>query len=216
MKRLILLWALCLPAYADYFSDPVKVQVFDSYAGIVYGYTADVRATGNAVNGRRFAVGQQINVRCTAIAGVCWAFGGAFEVYPHPNGSALSPLIGLESAPISLNPYNPSPKVGINLVLKNRKDSGTTIEQGDDLFNYNSWAVLITSQPSLEDESMGWSKGIYFGENSLGYDKYGLAPAAIDLSRANKDAIIVKGVDRATGIETECFIENSRFVCRPY
>ena len=210
----LLTLVLSFEANAEYFVDSVRTRVIDATARIVYGYTADVRAIGES-EGQRAAVGQQINSRCLALEGVCWAFGQAIEVYPNPAGNAFSPLIASEAAVVSVNPNNFSPKVGINLVLKNRKDGADEAAPGDDLFNYNSWAVFITSQPSADGESMGWTKGIHFGANSLGENKYGVTPVAIDMSRVKSDASVLTVRDRATGVINECYVENSEFVCRP-
>lgn len=90
------------------------------------------------------------------LSGAFW--GIATESWSNANGYAT--LIGGELSVIQQSPVNANPNVGMNAVFKNRPDVAThptaPVISGS-LYNFNSSAILITSQARPSGGGIAWS-----------------------------------------------------------
>lgn len=134
--------------YSDYYSDN---------GNIIYGFAANVRRSA----GNNLTVAAQLNA---------WAprggNGGVVGVSTTALGAELftGPLFGGEVDVGSIYNSNPSAKVGMSAVFKDRADEATTVNGvGVDRYNYYSSANWITSQSrSATGEKCGWTRGLSF------------------------------------------------------
>lgn len=155
---------------------------------IIYGYTASIKRTGTGA--AQIAVGAQLNAHEMSTAGSPTSiFGGATEAWTGNSStepSISATLIGWEAAVISQRHDNTQRLVGINSVFKNRSDGATTLLHGSigsNKYNYNSRAILISSQTATATgEYCGWKYGIYFDTGSMDLDTDG---GAIGIDMAN-------------------------------
>lgn len=102
------------------------------------------------------------------LTGGCW--GIATEAWS--NATNYTTLIGGELSVISQTPNMANPSVGMNSVFKNRADGVASPALGGTLFNFNSSAVLITSQArplsGNTTAGSGWQAAIRIGDVGFG------------------------------------------------
>jgi len=159
-------------------SSPPLVVFWDATApGNAFSFFTEVtRKTGSPLPLQDFTVAAQL-VAKNGPGVHQWAFGVASEAIALPGSRSI--LVGAESAAINMEPTNDYPKVGHNVVFKNRYDGAP--DPGVPM-NRNSLAYFISAQPGT-----GFERGIVYDANSL-LSTQG-RPAAIDLSDIPDDRI---------------------------
>jgi hypothetical protein len=136
------------------------------------GYSANVRRSGGTGN----VVAAQINAyqegsdNQTTWGIACEAWTGNATTA----GTAKAALVGIEPAVLSQTHDNSRPKIGVDVVFKNRPDGVADVlfgSAGENRFNQNSEAIRISTGFNEDRPASGaftgWSWGIRFMQNSL-------------------------------------------------
>jgi len=147
-----------------------------SASDIIYGFASNVTRTG----GNFHTVGAQFSGYAGANNSQA-TFGVVTQAINLAGFS--SDIVGGEFAACNFT-NNLNAKVGIDVVFKNRFDGQTAITGvlGSNTYNYNSKAIIISSQiRSTVGEYCGWKYGIKFDEHALDHDTAGGA-IGIDFS----------------------------------
>lgn len=139
----------------------IYVNYSSTVQGIIYGFACNVHRAG----GSQFVVGAQINAWGDA-GSTGDVYGLATTATCQP-ASAVRNVIGYEPDVVSAYNNNTAVKWGINPVFKDRADSqlagATTDALGNNYFNYQAVAFVLTSQPrSTTGEYCGWTVGLDF------------------------------------------------------